>query len=49
VPVFGYKNHIDIDREFGFLRHYTIAHAAAHDGSQLGVVRRTWPCLIAAG
>jgi IS5 family transposase len=38
VPVFGYKNHIGIDREFGFLRRYTITHAAAHDGGQLGAV-----------
>jgi hypothetical protein len=38
VPEFGYKNHIDIDREFGFLRCYTITHAAAHDGGQLGAV-----------
>ena len=27
VPVFGYKNHIGIDRAFGFLRGYTVAHA----------------------
>jgi hypothetical protein len=36
VPVFGYK--IGIDREPGFLRRYTITHAAAHDGGQLGAV-----------
>jgi Transposase DDE domain len=36
VPVFGYKNHIDIDREHGFLRRYSVTHAAAHDGDQLG-------------
>jgi transposase, IS5 family len=38
VPVFGYKNHIGIDRAFGFLRRYSITHAAAYDGGQLGVV-----------
>jgi transposase, IS5 family len=38
VPVFGYKNHIGIDREHGFLRRYRISHAAAYDGSQLGAV-----------
>ena len=38
MPVFGYKNHIGIDREFGFLRRYTVTHAAAHDGGQLGAV-----------
>ena len=38
VPVFGYKNHIGIDREHGFLRRYDITHAAAYDGAQLGAV-----------
>jgi transposase, IS5 family len=38
VPVFGYKNHIGIDREHGFLRRYTVTHAAAYDGGQLGAV-----------
>jgi transposase, IS5 family len=38
VPVFGYKNHVGIDREHGFLRRYSVTHAAAHDGSQLGAV-----------
>ena len=38
VPVFGYKNHVGIDREYGFLRRYTITHAAAYDGGQLGAV-----------
>jgi IS5 family transposase len=38
VPVYGYKNHIGIDREQGFLRHYTVTHAAAHDGGQVGTV-----------
>jgi transposase, IS5 family len=38
VPVFGYKNHVGIDREHGLLRRYTITHAAAHDGGQLGTV-----------
>jgi IS5 family transposase len=38
VPAFGYKNHIGIDREYGFLRRYTLTHAAAYDGGQLGAV-----------
>jgi transposase, IS5 family len=38
VPVFGYKNHIGVDRAFGFLRCYTVTHAAAHDGAQLAAV-----------
>jgi transposase, IS5 family len=38
VPAFGYKNHIGIDRGFGFLRRYRITHAAVYDGSQLGAV-----------
>src|SRR5919204_412657 len=38
VPVFGYKNHVDIDREYGLLRRYSVTHAAAHDGGQLGAV-----------
>ncbi len=36
--MFGYKNHIGIDREHGFLRRYTVTHAARYDGSQLGAV-----------
>ena len=39
VPVSGYKNHVGIDREHGFLRRYSITHTAAHDGGQLGAVR----------
>jgi transposase, IS5 family len=38
VPMFGYKNHVGIDREHGFLRRYRVTHAAAHDGGQLGAV-----------
>ena len=38
APVFGYKNHVGIDCEHGFLRRYTVTHAAAHDGGQLGAV-----------
>ena len=38
VPVFGYKNHVDIDCEYGLLRRYSVTHAAAHDGGQLGAV-----------
>lgn len=38
VPAFGYKNHVTIDRRHGFVRRYTVTHAAAHDGAQLGAV-----------
>jgi hypothetical protein len=38
VPMFGDKNHVGIDREHGFVRRFTAAHAAAHDGGQLGTV-----------
>ena len=35
VPMFGYKNHVSIDRAHGFIRKSTVTHAAAHDGGQL--------------
>jgi transposase, IS5 family len=38
VPAYGYKNHIGIDRTHGFIRRFTVTHAARHDGSQLGAV-----------
>jgi hypothetical protein len=38
VPVFGSKNHVGIDRAYGFLRRYSVTHAAAYDGGQLGAV-----------
>jgi IS5 family transposase len=36
IPVFGYKNHLGIDRRHGFIRSFTVTDAAAHDGRQLG-------------
>lgn len=36
--MFGYKNHVGIDREHGFVRRFTVTHAAAHDGAQLSAV-----------
>jgi hypothetical protein len=36
VPVFGYKNHLGIDRRHGFIRTFTVTDAASHDGRQLG-------------
>jgi transposase, IS5 family len=36
IPVFGYKNHLGIDRRHGFIRSFVITDAAAHDGHQLG-------------
>jgi IS5 family transposase len=38
VPCFGSKNHVTIDRRHGFVRRYTVTHAAAHDGAQLAAV-----------
>jgi IS5 family transposase len=35
VPVFGYKNHLEIDRRHGFIRRFAVTDAAAHDGRQL--------------
>jgi IS5 family transposase len=36
VPLFGYKSHLGIDRAHGLIRTWTVTHAAAHDGAQLG-------------
>jgi IS5 family transposase len=36
VPVFGYKNHLGIDRRHGLIRSFAVTDAAAHDGGQLG-------------
>jgi IS5 family transposase len=36
IPVFGYKNHLGIDRRHGFIRSFTVTDAATHDGGQLG-------------
>ncbi len=38
VPVFGYKNHLGIDRAHGFIRRFAVTDAARHDGGQLGAV-----------
>ncbi len=38
VPAFGYKNHIGVDHRYGFVRRYTVTHAAAYDGGELGAV-----------
>ena len=35
IPSYGYKNHIAIDRRFGFIRKAVVTHGARHDGSQL--------------
>jgi IS5 family transposase len=35
VPVFGYKNHVGIDRRHGFIRSFVVTNAASHDGRQL--------------
>jgi IS5 family transposase len=35
IPAFGYKNHINIDRRFGFIRRFVVTDAAAYDGHRL--------------
>ncbi len=35
IPVFGHKDHIGIDRRFGFIRTSKVTDAAAHDGARL--------------
>jgi IS5 family transposase len=42
VPVFGYKNHVGIDRRHGLIRTWTVTDAARYDGALLpGLVDRT--------
>jgi Transposase DDE domain len=36
IPLFGYKNHLGIDRRHGFIRTFAVTDAAAHEGRQLG-------------
>ena len=38
TPYFGYKNHVGIDREHGFVRTFKVTPASAHDGAQLSDV-----------
>ena len=35
VPVFGYKSHISIDRQFGFIRESAVTSASEADGRML--------------
>ncbi|MEC5293889.1 MULTISPECIES: transposase, partial [unclassified Aurantimonas] len=35
VPAFGYKDHVSIDRRFGFIRGWSATSASAYDGAQL--------------
>lgn len=35
IPVFGYKNHVNVDRRYRLIRRWTVSHAAAHDGARL--------------
>jgi transposase, IS5 family len=42
IPLFGYKNHLGIDRRHGLIRTWTGTDAARHDGAQLaGLLDRT--------
>ena len=38
IPTFGYKNHIAIDRRFGFIRSFAVTDAARHDGKLLRTI-----------
>jgi IS5 family transposase len=38
IPTFGYKDHINIDRRYGFIRKYAVTPASSHDGAQLETV-----------
>ena len=50
IPVFGYQNHVSIDRGFGFIRKWTATDAAAYEGRRLreglldktNTARRVW-------
>jgi hypothetical protein len=35
IPMFGYKNHISIDRKYGIIRRGITSDAAAYDGARL--------------
>jgi IS5 family transposase len=35
IPVFGYQNHVSIDRGFGFIRKWQATDAAAYEGARL--------------
>src|SRR2546429_6007838 len=35
IPVFGYQNHISLDRGFGFIRKWSATDAAAYEGRRL--------------
>jgi IS5 family transposase len=35
IPIFGYQNHISIDRGFGFIRKWSATDAAAYEGRRL--------------
>lgn len=38
ISYFGYKNHINIDVEYGFIRRYEVTDASVHDSRALGAV-----------
>ena len=38
IPEFGYKDHIAIDRRYGFIRTWTVTAASNHDGAQLAAL-----------
>ncbi len=38
MQVFGYNNHLGVDRHHGFIRRSVVTDAARHNGAQLGAV-----------
>lgn len=38
VSHFGYKDHINVDKDYGFIRRYQVTHAAVHDSKALGAL-----------
>ncbi len=38
TPIFGYKNHVSMDRTYGFIRHSAVTDASCHDGAMLCVI-----------
>ncbi len=35
IPLFGYQNHVSIDRHFGFVRRWAATDAVAYEGRRL--------------
>jgi transposase, IS5 family len=42
MPMFGYKNHLGVDRAHGFIRRFVVTDAARHDGAQSNTGSGVW-------